>query len=168
MVEIGMVPMKGKTSFSSQVVTFPCVLSIRSPAVFASRVYLLDYDEAKRSDALRCFALADGKELWRYVSGFGAHILSAHTTSWQPTSKEDKMVWIKREMRPMPVKIHILLRHRKKDYAVQEDGTPNILIDDLKQNIDEWRAAGGIAIHHRSASDTIAKLKKLGFTEKKA
>jgi hypothetical protein len=134
-----------------------------------------DYLEANKAkfdkEHPRIFAklpwMDDGKQLWGYISGFGAHILSAHTTSWQPTSKEDKMTWIRREMRPMPVRIHILLRHRKKDYAVQEDGTPNILIDDWKQNIDEWKAAGGIAIHHVSATDTIAKLKKLGFTGKK-
>lgn len=36
-----------------------------APAVFNGCVYLLDYDEAKRADALRCFSLADGKEIWR-------------------------------------------------------------------------------------------------------
>ncbi len=35
------------------------------PAVYEGRVYLMDYDEKKREDALRCFALEDGKELWR-------------------------------------------------------------------------------------------------------
>lgn len=35
------------------------------PAVKNGRVYLLDYDEEKQSDALRCFSLADGKEIWR-------------------------------------------------------------------------------------------------------
>ncbi len=35
------------------------------PAVYDGRVYLLDYDEDRRTDALRCFALADGRELWR-------------------------------------------------------------------------------------------------------
>ncbi|MCX6277735.1 MAG: PQQ-binding-like beta-propeller repeat protein [Bacteroidetes bacterium] len=34
------------------------------PAVFGGRVYLLDYDEKKRTDALRCFSLLSGKELW--------------------------------------------------------------------------------------------------------
>lgn len=34
-------------------------------AVYNGRVYLMDYDEQKREDALRCFALTDGKELWR-------------------------------------------------------------------------------------------------------
>ncbi len=35
------------------------------PAVYEGRVYLMDYDEKKREDALRCFALENGKELWR-------------------------------------------------------------------------------------------------------
>ena len=111
--------------------------------------------------------MANGKTLWKHISQYGAHILSAHTVSWQPTSKEDKMTWIKREMRPMPTKIHILLRHQKREYAVQKDGTRNILIDDWKQNIDEWTAAGGISIHHKNAATTIATLRKLGFTGRK-
>jgi outer membrane protein assembly factor BamB len=36
-----------------------------APAVLNGRVYLLDYDEAKRADALRCFSLDDGREIWR-------------------------------------------------------------------------------------------------------
>jgi outer membrane protein assembly factor BamB len=35
------------------------------PAVAEGRVYLLDYDEKRRSDALRCLSLADGREIWR-------------------------------------------------------------------------------------------------------
>jgi outer membrane protein assembly factor BamB len=34
-------------------------------AIYEGKVYVMDYDEATRSDALRCFALEDGKELWR-------------------------------------------------------------------------------------------------------
>jgi len=34
-------------------------------AVRAGRVYVLDYDQVKKADALRCLSLADGKELWR-------------------------------------------------------------------------------------------------------
>lgn len=36
------------------------------PAVLGGRVYLLDYDQAKQADAIRCLSLADGKEIWRY------------------------------------------------------------------------------------------------------
>jgi outer membrane protein assembly factor BamB len=35
------------------------------PAVHKGRVYLLDYIERKKADALRCFSLSSGKELWR-------------------------------------------------------------------------------------------------------
>jgi len=36
-----------------------------APVIFNGRVYLLDYDERKKNDALRCFSLETGKELWR-------------------------------------------------------------------------------------------------------
>jgi outer membrane protein assembly factor BamB len=35
-------------------------------AVLGGKVYVLDYDQAKQADAVRCFSLADGKEIWRY------------------------------------------------------------------------------------------------------
>lgn len=36
-----------------------------APAVRHGRVYLIDYMEASSEDALRCFSLDDGKEIWR-------------------------------------------------------------------------------------------------------
>ncbi|MEI7422994.1 MAG: PQQ-binding-like beta-propeller repeat protein [Prolixibacteraceae bacterium] len=39
------------------------------PSIFDGKVYLMDYDEQKREDALRCFALNDGKEIWRRSYG---------------------------------------------------------------------------------------------------
>lgn len=36
------------------------------PAVLNGRVYLMDYDQEKRQDALRCLSLADGREIWRF------------------------------------------------------------------------------------------------------
>lgn len=35
-------------------------------AVWGGRVYVLDYDQGTRADAIRCLSLADGKEIWRY------------------------------------------------------------------------------------------------------
>lgn len=35
------------------------------PAVRNGRVYLLDYNQTKRLDVLRCLSLADGKEIWQ-------------------------------------------------------------------------------------------------------
>jgi len=36
-------------------------------AILNGRVYVMDYDSAKRQDALRCLSLADGCEIWRYA-----------------------------------------------------------------------------------------------------
>ena len=36
-----------------------------APAVRNGRVYLIDYDMEKQADAIRCFSLDDGKEIWR-------------------------------------------------------------------------------------------------------
>ena len=35
-------------------------------AVLNGMVYMIDYDQQKREDAIRCLSLADGKEIWRY------------------------------------------------------------------------------------------------------
>ncbi|MCE5185814.1 MAG: PQQ-like beta-propeller repeat protein [Planctomycetaceae bacterium] len=37
-----------------------------APAVHNGRVYLIDYDAQRQCDAIRCFSLDDGKEIWRY------------------------------------------------------------------------------------------------------
>lgn len=39
------------------------------PAIYEGKVYVMDYDETKREDALRCFSLTDGKELWKRSYG---------------------------------------------------------------------------------------------------
>jgi len=36
-------------------------------AVRDGRVYVLDYDQKKLADALRCLSLADGREIWRFT-----------------------------------------------------------------------------------------------------
>lgn len=35
------------------------------PAIYQGKVYLLDYDEQKRADMLRCYSLISGEEIWR-------------------------------------------------------------------------------------------------------
>jgi len=39
----------------------------------------------------------------------------------------------------------------------------SILIDDRKDTIDAWNAAGGVGIFHTSAEDTIKQLQDLGL-----
>ena len=45
--------------------TIPLGEGHAAPAVLHGRVYVLDYDEQKKGDALRCLSLADGSEIWR-------------------------------------------------------------------------------------------------------
>jgi len=50
--------------------TAPLGEGYAGPAVLNGRVYLLDYDASAKQDVLRCFALHDGRELWR--SGYAS------------------------------------------------------------------------------------------------
>jgi len=36
-------------------------------AILNGRAYVMDYDREKKQDALRCFSLEDGREIWRYT-----------------------------------------------------------------------------------------------------
>ncbi len=58
--------------------------------VFEGKVYLLDYDEEKKQDALRCLSLADGKEIWR--RSYGVKIDIYHGYSRTVPAVTDKYV----------------------------------------------------------------------------
>ena len=105
----------------------------------------------------------DGKTLWKFIQGHQPKILSAFPQTWMPNAKSDKAQWIKKNTRLSSNDVHLVARTDKQKFAVSEAGQPNVLIDDHPKNIKEWQAKGGIGIVHRSASDTISKLKKMGF-----
>jgi outer membrane protein assembly factor BamB len=48
-------------------------------AVHRGRVYLIDYDQEKKEDAIRCLSLADGQEIWRYT--YSVHVKRNHGMS---------------------------------------------------------------------------------------
>jgi hypothetical protein len=105
----------------------------------------------------------DGKTLWKFIRGHSPRILSAYPQKWMPNAKTDKAQWIKKNLNISSSQVNLVSRIDKGKFAVAETGQPNILIDDYTKNIKEWRAKGGVGIVHRSASDTISKLKKMGF-----
>ena len=107
--------------------------------------------------------MKDGKTLWKFIRGHGAKILSAYPQKWMPKAKGDKAQWIKKNLGISSSRVHLVARTDKQKFAVNEKGQPNILIDDHPKNIKEWRAKGGVGIVHRSTSETISKLKKIGF-----
>jgi hypothetical protein len=59
-------------------------------------------------------------------------------------------------------KINLVMRSQKKNYAMNA-GQQTILIDDYEKNTKEFSNRGGIGITFKTASQTIAELKKLGF-----
>jgi hypothetical protein len=97
----------------------------------------------------------DGKRLWNYIQKYNPELLSA--PSRQNDSRVAKHDWVERELPG----VHLILRSakHKKDFA----GPKNILIDDRLDNIQGWRDAGGIGIHHVNTKHTIDQLKSLGL-----
>lgn len=61
-----------------------------APAVRHGRVYVLDYDEERREDALRCLSLDDGRELWRRA--YAVEIKRNHGISRTVPSVSDHVV----------------------------------------------------------------------------
>lgn len=61
-----------------------------APVVLNGRVYLIDYDETARSDAVRCLSLADGKEIWR--RSYNVRIKRNHGMSRTVPAVTDKYV----------------------------------------------------------------------------
>jgi cytidyltransferase-like protein len=99
--------------------------------------------------------MPDGEQLWKYIKNYSPSILSA--PSREKSSRVGKEIWVRNNipgteliLKPAPEK--------------QELAEPNaILIDDRKDNIQQWKDAGGIGILHTSANNTIKQLQELGL-----
>tara|TARA_Y100001938_G_scaffold91337_1_gene125326 strand:+ start:152 stop:790 length:639 start_codon:yes stop_codon:yes gene_type:complete len=102
-----------------------------------------------------------GKELWSFISPYSPHIL---TSPMKKGSEVGKAFWIDSNLSPEPNEIH--MSHEKYKWAVNEDGSSNVLIDDWSKNTVPWDNKGGIAIQHVNGNTaaSIAKLKELGFS----
>ena len=96
--------------------------------------------------------MSDGKQLWNAVKNHNPIILSA--VSKALGCRSGKKIWIHRELGGVK---HLLVKRSEKVKYADSD---SILVDDLQKNIDEWKAAGGIGIHHTSAAETIKKLRR--------
>ena len=97
-----------------------------------------------------------GKKLWSYISNFDTEILSAPSKRVLQDCIKGKKMWISRLGSP---KIHFRSKDKKREFANKN----SILIDDLKSNIKDWNASGGVGILHRNVNSTISQLKDLGL-----
>tara|TARA_R110000824_G_scaffold5923_11_gene27151 strand:- start:6688 stop:7320 length:633 start_codon:yes stop_codon:yes gene_type:complete len=108
-------------------------------------------------------SMQDAQQLWSFLASLNPepYILSA---PWDEESRKGKILWLSGlagNLDPMIPKDRIILTHNKHKYAMnQETGKPNILIDDMDKYTDPWMAAGGIAIKHTSAAETLRELER--------
>jgi len=73
-----------------------------------------------------------------------------------PWAFNDKVYWARNYFATIPVWFGPFSKDKHQHC---QDG--DILIDDRLSNIEEWRAAGGIAIHHTNIDTTLQELSKL-------
>ena len=83
----------------------------------------------------------------------GYNICSSPLRGDHENSGVQKTRWIRENLPVQPR--HIYIESRKEKHAVQPDGTPNILIDDRKDNIIKWEAAGGVGIKFQADEDGV-------------
>lgn len=104
--------------------------------------------------------MPDGPELWKYIKRYKPAILTA--PSQDPSSRVGKEAWCKMHINNQYRELFFASRGMKQMFA----GPGRILIDDTEETVKEWREKSGndkLGIHHTSAANTIAQLKKLGL-----
>jgi len=88
------------------------------------------------------------------VGVFGHYnICSSPLRGDHENSAHHKNVWLKQNLGIQPNRV--VITPNKAKYAVQPDGTPNILIDDRGSNITSWEAAGGVGIKYQADEDGL-------------
>ena len=99
--------------------------------------------------------MPDGEKLWKYIKNYSPSILSA--PSREKSSRIGKEIWVRTNIPGT----ELILKPASEKQLLAE---PNaILIDDRKDNIQQWKDAGGIGILHTSANNTIKQLQELGL-----
>ena len=102
--------------------------------------------------------LPDAMTLWNYVKKYKPNVLTA---TGQPADRNDKLKrqWVKNNLTGYNNVYSVVASRNKAKWAWPDA----ILIDDRMKSVGPWREKGGIGIHHTSATNTIAELKKLGL-----
>jgi 5'(3')-deoxyribonucleotidase len=90
----------------------------------------------------------------KYAGGYT--ILSSPLSFDRAGSIKGKTEWLKKHISVKPD--NIVFEHDKYKYAVQSDGTPNILIDDYGVNTRAWDAAGGTAVKYQADENDLSEV----------
>lgn len=114
----------------------------------------------KDSDAYHLFRIikpfSTANELLRLVTKYagGYRILSSPLSFDKAGSIKGKREWLAKHISVPADKI--VFEHDKYKYAVQPDGTPNILIDDYGVNTRAWDQAGGTAVKYQADESPVS------------
>ena len=104
------------------------------------------------------FSTAD-KLIQMIIGHFGSYkILSSPLRNDHENSKKHKIDWIGRKLKIKPEET--IISSNKGAYATQADGTPNILIDDLGKNVQNWMNNGGLGIKYQADEDPLSKVQQ--------
>ena len=98
----------------------------------------------------------NGKQLWEILKYLNTEILTACPSQCKMHQNviKGKKLWCKKNLN-LTSGINVTTRRGKTRFAA-----PNhILIDDYIKNCNEWKAAGGFAIHHIDSRRTVKELK---------
>jgi len=90
----------------------------------------------------------------KYAGGYT--ILSSPLSFDRAGSIKGKSEWLKKHITVAPDRV--VFEHDKYKYAVQPDGTPNILIDDYGINTRAWDEAGGTAIKYQADENDLSEI----------
>ena len=103
-----------------------------------------------------------GKLLGYIKKNFGHYKICSSPLAGDPNCEPQKRLWVKKHLTSFPPD-QVIITENKAAYAIQADGTPNILIDDFGPNISGWDSAGGIAIKHKDykLNRTLAALEEI-------
>jgi hypothetical protein len=109
--------------------------------------------------------LKGGDEVWRFINNLNyvVKILSAGVSGKKGalTAEDGKKEWVKDNLTPQPDEVIVAEKSSdKKNWAINADGSSNILIDDKHSNIESWESAGGIGILH-TPGDSASTIKRL-------
>lgn len=103
-------------------------------------------------------------ELWKRIAPYHPAILTA-IPKWWPSASTGKRIWVRRHFPKFGYHphetFHAVDRSEKQHYAKQANGTPNILIDDHKKNIAEWKSAGGIGVLYTNTRNGLADVDRV-------
>jgi len=102
--------------------------------------------------------MPQGQKLWDFIKPYQPDLLTS--PSRNDTSRLVKNLWSRNNLEPKP-KVIFAYSADKQRYANEN----SILIDDKKSNINEWKAAGGIAFRVKNGDigPALAGLKELGY-----